>query len=239
MEEYVDKKKIVISTIIGVSALVIAIIGASFAYFGVEQINSTTASNITADTESVGSVTLVDGSSLILALTAEHMAMPEADVTYWATVSGTPELTQNDVIIATATVVGNGTMYCDYTMTVTKSATDDLYTAFTGWTDPGKGNDQIVLKVNNGEPSDNIQTYDFNDANLSFPITYNGRLTQLVDGTPRNITANFKLVNLKDINQSILAGRDLTFTFTFTNFQCEIETDTVDVHTGGDTPSVP
>lgn len=230
MKDYInalkENKKLLTITIVSFVAFLVLLVGATYAYFGVDQTNNTSVSNITATTESVGSVTLVDGSSISLSLTADDMAVPSKDVTFWATESGEISLEEDNVVIATANVIGDVIMYCDYKMTVKQSAESpetDMYQAFKNWSGAGKGNDHIVMKINNNEPTNNIQTYDFNDAGLSFPVTYNGRLTGLVEGEARNITANFKIVNKADVDQTVLAGKNVKFTFTFTDFECEIQ----------------
>lgn len=217
-----NDKKIIVSTMVGIAVLLVLVVGASFAYFSVNATNSATNSTVKGTTESVGNVTLSGGSNLMLNITAENMAQPANNVTYYATTTGTPSTTAQNVTVATATVSGNGTMDCDYTLTIEKSATNDLYTAFKNATATGKGANQVVLKVNNGETTNGTQTYDFN-SNLTFPITYNGTLTGLTSAAVRNITASFSMVNLKDYDQSYLAGKDITFTFKFTNFSCSLQ----------------
>ena len=232
MEDYIKalktNKKLLVSTILSAVAFLVLIIGATYAYFGVDQINDTSASTITASTKGVGNVSLVDGNNLRLDITADDMAIPQDNITFWATTDGTPSLTENEVVIASANVIGTGTMYCDYTMNITKTSTTpekDLFTAFSGWTDPGKDSDQIVLKVDNGE---SIQIYDFNDSELSFPVSYTGRLTNLTEEAVRNLKASFKIVNLKDVDQTVISGKNVQFAFTFTDFQCELQGDSAE-----------
>lgn len=222
MEDKKNNRKVMISTIVAVLILLVLIVGAAYAYFGTAIVNEATTSTVNTSAKSVGNVTLVDGESLLLNLTADNMAKQTSDVTYWGTNTGTPSTTKNEVTIATASVVGNGVMNCNYKMTITKTADNDLFTAFRNWNDTGKQNGQIALTINTGEATNNLLVYDFNDTNVNFPITYTGVLTGLADGTPRGIKASFYLVNLKDVDQAALAGKDINFNFTFSDFSCEM-----------------
>ena len=76
----------------------------------------------------------------------------------------------------------------------------------------GKSAGQIVLTVNG-------TAYDFNTASL-FPKTISGTMTGLTSSASQNITAQLKFVNKASVDQSSLAGKTITLTFTVSNFSC-------------------
>ena len=207
-----ENKKLVISTLIMVMTLVVLVMGATYAYFSADHTISSNTTKIESNIESVGIVSLSAGTDLKLNISAVQMMQQTGDVNYYATVSGTPQVgTENSVAIATADVEGNGTMSCSYTIKATLTGTNNMYTAFTGMTTKSAG--QLVLTVDGTE-------YDF--FNTSFPKTITGTFSGLKEGSPQNIMSSFKVVNKSSIDQSNLAGTDLTITFTVESLNCSI-----------------
>ncbi len=207
-------KKVLVPAIIAVMALVVLTVGATYAYFSI----STSTSNYTtrtasASAASVGSVALASGTNLTMSVTAAQMMKGSSDITYYASSSGTTTTATTETI-GTATVTGSGTYTCNYTLTVSATATTSMYTAFQGMT--GKAAGQIVLTVNNGGTS---TTLDFNTASL-FPKTISGTMTGLTSSASKTITAQLKLVNSSTVDQSALAGTDITLSFAVSGFTC-------------------
>jgi len=54
----------------------------------------------------------------------------------------------------------------------------------------------------------------------TFPTTVTGTLTGITSSASKSITAQLKVVNLKSVNQSAIADKNMTFTFTATAFSC-------------------
>ena len=206
-----NNKKAIITLVVGIGVLLVLIFSATFAYFSVTSRNNFGTRTITGTAEATGSVALNGTStSLRLNLTGSDMMKGEDDITYWATSDGTPSTTKNVVTIGSTQVTGPGDYNCDYTLSVTGTGTNNMYTAFQGMS--GKSTEQIVLKIGDTK-------YDFNTANL-FPITINGTLNGLSSSVSKNITAEFYLVNKESVNQNALAGTDLNITITATSFDC-------------------
>ena len=203
-----NNKKVIVPTIVAIITLVMLTVGATYAYFTVSATNSFGTKTITATTPSVGSVALSTGSNLTMTLTAAQMMKQSSDVTYYASPSGatTTATTSN---IGTAKVTGSGTFTCTYSLSVTDND-NSLYDAFQSMT--GKSTGQIVLTVNG-------TSYDFNTASL-FPKTISGTMTGLTSSASQNITAQLKFVNKTSVDQSSLAGKSITLTFTVSNFSC-------------------
>lgn len=203
-----NNKKVIVPTIVAIITLVMLTVGATYAYFTVSATNSFGTKTITATTPSVGSVALSTGSNLTMTLTAAQMMKQSSDVTYYASPSGATT-TATTANIGTAKVTGSGTFTCTYSLSVTDND-NSLYDAFQSMT--GKSTGQIVLTVNG-------TSYDFNTASL-FPKTISGTMTGLTSSASQNITAQLKFVNKTSVDQSSLAGKSITLTFTVSNFSC-------------------
>ena len=206
-----NNKKAIITLVVGIGVLLVLIFSATFAYFSVTSRNNFGTKTITGTAEATGSVALNGTStSLRLNLSGTDMMKGEDDITYWATSDGTPSTTQNVVTIGSTQVTGPGYYNCDYTLSVTGTGTNNMYTAFQGMS--GKSTEQIVLKIGDTK-------YDFNTANL-FPITINGTLNGVTGSSVKSLTAEFYIVNKETVVQDALAGKDLNITITATNFSC-------------------
>jgi len=185
-----ETKKILLPMIVAITTLVVLTFGATYAYFSVSSTSNVSAT-ASATAPSVGSVSLASGSNLSLSLTRVQMMQKSADTPY--TSSGN---------IATATVTGDGTFSCSYTLNVAYSGTMKAKLANTGW---------AVLTVNG-------TAYDIQST--TFPLTVTGNLTGLTKSASKSIAAEIKVVNLKGTNQNAMAGTNATFTFTATAFSC-------------------
>ena len=206
-----NNKKVILSLGIVLSVFIVLIFSATYAYFSVNTTNNFGNTTIDATAESTGTVALNGTSaSLRLDLSAADMMQGTGDITYWGTADGTPSTTQNIVTIGSTEVTGAGYFNCNYTLSVTATATNNMYTAFQGMT--GKSEEQIVLKIGDTK-------YDFNTPNL-FPITVNGTLNGLTSSSSKSLTAEFYLVNKEGVIQDALEYKDLSIAITATNFSC-------------------
>ena len=202
-------KKIIILTAIAILVLLTLIIGATYAYFLVGITNNFGTKTITATTPSIGSVALTQGNNLLLDLTAADMMNKNSDTIYYASSSGTTtsSTTEN---IGVATVTGLGTYNCSYSLKMDDS-TNSLYDKFQSMDTKSIG--QIVLTINGVE-------YDFNTADL-FPKIISGTMNGLSSSNIGYITAQLKVVNKTNVDQSALSGSNLSITFTIESFNCE------------------
>ena len=211
-----NNKKAIITLVVGIGVLLVLIFSATFAYFSITSRNNFGTKTITAEAAQVGSVALTSGSNLTLNLTRAQMMKKSSDTSYYASASGVTT-TETSPIIATATVTGEGTFRCNYTITITASATNNMYTAFQNSANKSIG--QIILTVNGTK-------IDFYTANL-FPsnkITYSGTISGITSSTAlanRSLTAQLKFVNKNGVVQDDLQNTDITLTFSATAFSCE------------------
>jgi len=203
-----NNKKILIPTIVAVATLVLLVFGATYAYFTIESTNNFGTKELNATLEDMADAVVLEQleNTLSLDVTRAMMSEDNAGTTYYASGSSTP------ANIAKMSVAGEGRYACDYTISVTKSASseeNDLYTAFQGMSTKSTG--QINFNVDE-------RRYDFYSSYL-FPITYSRRIYGITKNTPQYITANLSLLN-KNVNQNVLKGKDITLTFEVTNFDC-------------------
>ena len=205
-----NTKKILVPTIVAVISFISLTVGATWAYFSVETSKVTQTAKISAELSDVGNVALTGGSDISVSLTSSDMVNKGKDVTYYASASG-KTTSATSPVIATATAEGSGTFSCDYSIKIDDNATS-MYDAFQSMGTKSTG--QIVLTVNNS-------SYDFNTKSL-FPKTFTGTLSGITSTTSKNITAQLKVVNKYNVNQSALAGTSLKLTFTVQSFTCVV-----------------
>jgi len=203
-------KKILVSTIIGVTFFLLLIIGTAYAYFSVNSRYDFSAS-ASATTPAIGSVVLQGtNQTLSMDLTRSDMMSNNAG-TYYASFNGKTK-TPTEEVIGVASVDGAGTYTCNYTIKIDDNS-NSIYDKFQNMT--GKSEGQIVLTVNGLD-------YDFNTSNL-FPKRISGTLSGISESTPQNITAGLKFVNSSTVDQSALADSNITLSFTTESFSCEAD----------------
>jgi len=206
----VVNKKILVPTIIGITFLIMLIIGTAYAYFSVNTRYDFSAS-ASATTPAIGSVVLQGtNQTLSMDLTRSDMMSNNAG-TYYASFNGKTK-TPTEEVIGVASVDGEGTYTCDYTIKIDDNS-NSIYDKFQSMT--GKSEGQIVLTVNGVD-------YDFSISNL-FPKTISGTLSGISESTPQNITAGLKFVNSSSIDQSALTDSNITLSFTTESFSCEAD----------------
>ncbi len=124
-----NKKKYL--SMLGLITISMFIIGASYAYFSVGTTNNFGTHTISGTMEDVGSVALTStGNNISLNLSAADMMQGNSDIWYYGSEDGTPSTTFNPIKLADAIATGTGTYNCDYTINVTASGTNNMYTAF-------------------------------------------------------------------------------------------------------------
>jgi len=209
-----ENKKVIIGLVVGVIALILLTIGATYAYFTFNSNNEFGTQIIDADIEELGSgVTLTNlNSELSLDIKVTDMLQDKVGTTYYASGSATPAQ------IAKMSVDGAGTFSCSYTIEVKPSATSaekDLLTYVT------RG-EELLFTINE-------KTYDLKDKDTLFVenedgekvITYSGNVEGITSAADEYITANLALTNSNEI-QTSYAGKDLTLTLNVKTFQCNV-----------------
>lgn len=208
-----ETKKILAPTIIAIATLLVLVVGATYAYFSVTATNDFGTKTIEASAATVGSVALVQANNeLAMNLTAADMMDKGTDTAYCIPDSSIApcEVYQN---LVRTTVTGDGTFSCDYTLIIDDNP-NSMYDVFQNMT--GKSANQIVLAFNSLSVP---KKYDFNTANL-FPLTINGTMKEVTSSYTGHIDAMLKIVNKTSVDQTALAGTNLTLTINVTDFKC-------------------
>lgn len=204
-----DKKNTMLLTVIAVATLLVAVVGATFAYFTASNTNSTTNTTTTVTTEQVGTVTLSGGETLGIELSAADMAETAKGTTYYATDAGSGRNTApTSYDIATATVSGgaSGTAYnCTFTLTATVAG--DMADSLS------EGDASLVLSGATTQTLD-LAT-DFTTKSWSTTVTMNGLTTT-------NKVSGYVSFTNRNANQDTLQNKTLTVTLASTDFNCTV-----------------
>ena len=190
-----------ISFVIGVFAILIFVVGATYAYFSIGINNTTTDSTVTGTTNKYGTASLTTSTSkLYLKFTNDEMSEDYKGTTYYANsdTAGTPLTTNPNYILATASLQdGDLPLDCEYnfkvTATVTKAITD--------------GSDSDV-KITIGSTTKTLK--ELVSAGTDGVIV-SGKLKSLVTGTNQTISLSSTVTNTTT-NQNGLSGNSYTVT---------------------------
>ncbi len=216
-----ENKNVVLLTIIAVVTLLVAVIGATFAYFQVNVSGSTTSAVITAQTENVGTVSLDLGKTLHLNVSAEDMSMGNQDKSYYSTDEEEKEHSDQATFsplatasLSMATPSSNVTTYsCHFKLTVTKSGTMNLE----------NGDATLSLQAGqNVEINNGSDAIDLSANTITKEVTFTINSNESVD--PKTIVSgSVQLNNTKDDQTDRLAGKTLNVTVSSSEFGCEIK----------------
>ena len=216
MEE--NKKKTMILTIVAVSCLLIAVIGATYAYFQVLATNNVTGTNTQGQTDTMPKGTLVTNiTALKINLDADLMSEEKAGVTYYATESGVPVTSATEgsgkYVLATASLNKEGLTYdCGYSYTVTATSKKDI-------TDGSDADVKIRITGSDGYS----ETYTLQEILDKGSKTYNGTIKGLTYGENQKIYVEAYVENANKA-QDDLAGNEFTFTLALVenSFKCDL-----------------
>ena len=111
-----DKKNTMLLTVIAVATLLVAVVGATFAYFSVYAVDENmSATNVDATVETVGTVTLSGGGAIDELITAADMAESKGGSTYAFETQTVAKATLEDAGT-------NETYFCEFTLNVTNNS---------------------------------------------------------------------------------------------------------------------
>ena len=204
-----DKKNTMLLTVIAVSTLLVAVVGATFAYFSVYT-GTPGATNIDATVETVGTVTLSGGGNLNLTVTAAQMAQSAAPATY--------NLSNANVASATLSGAGaNETYYCRFSLAVANASTMESESKDGG----------LNITVASGVTVSQGFTTGTNVSPKSVAAgNYTVNFTMGKNGTFAGgslITVTGAIENLADdaTQAGRLAGKTIDVDYTISNFKCD------------------
>jgi len=205
-----NNKKILVPTIIAVATLVLLVVGATYAYFTTTSTNRFGTKELNASLEDMADAVVLEQleNELSLNVTRAMMSEDNAWNVYFASGNYVP------ANIAKISVTGDGTYKCDYKITVTKSASsieNDLYETFKNKSEYGT---EILFYL------DNV-VYDLGYEENLFPLTYESTMYNITNENPKYITSNLGIENT-DYEQNFIKGKDITLTYSISDFECEL-----------------
>ena len=210
-----DKKNTMLLTVIAVATLLVAVVGATFAYFSVTVTSNAATSTVTTKAEAVGSVALNSKNApLYLSLSADQMSKANANTVYHATTSATgyaattaPGATAVAEINATAVDNAEVTYKCTFVYRVEVEGGEAALEVLAA-------DSSLTLTAGTGvtlsKTSFNLGTAD---------ATGTGEVT-IADGTTTTISAAAQFTNTNS-TQNALAGASIVTTVTFDTFACD------------------
>ena len=216
-------------TVIAVATLLVAVVGATFAYFSL-QAESSSSTNVTVSTPKVGEALIsAIKPSLTLNLTAQDMAKDKAGTTYYATESETNSESPTDVDITQVTLSNaqDGAKYSCVTnvsVSVDENTKSMLEHLEEGWA-------KLVLKGTGVGESETIDLSEFKNA--EGPKQYTGTAvvtaTSSASVTENILKAQLSFTNINDsgeiLNSGIqndIAGTELKVNITVTGGTCTL-----------------
>lgn len=222
-----ERKNTMLLTVIAVATLLVAVVGATFAYYSVTGSNTTTTTGANVTTEKVGQVTLSQGvSNIYLNVTAEQMALGNYGEYYGVTPAGAAvkNTAQNHTLATIAATAGEtNTVYTcrvGYSISIAQVANskESAYTAL------GDDDADIVISLVPEEASGNTATLLAGTRHLSTLKTNAETGTSVVTihgNTNLVVKGDVVLHNLQNDTQNDIAELGANVTFDITSFSCD------------------
>lgn len=230
-----DKKNTMLLTVIAIATLLVAVVGATFAYFSISaDASGIKTTNVNGSATSTGAITMVTNTeNLYLKLSAAEMSKEVASTTgkiYYATTTATtPEMTSNYLAdkaaatydLVTFSLAGGETKYdCTYKYTV-KIVTSGVDTSQI----TGNLADDIKIVFNGtGISGDKTMTIGELLTAGTSGIELSGTASALTAGADQKIKVYSSFENTTEV-QDVLAGINYTISITpdkDTSFKCTL-----------------
>jgi len=210
-----DKKNTMLLTVIAVATLLVAVVGATFAFFALEPSATNTNVSVGATTPvAPGTVTLTGMASegnatpLYLNVTVDQMAQSAQNNKYYAMTSQvTPATSPQLHTLATIEADGdNNAKYdCDYKFTVTATGVDGLAAA----------DGALVLTAGTGVTlsTNNVALNAINNTEITADIS-------IADGGETTIKGDIYIENTSSQQNTTLNNKNITITVVGSGFSC-------------------
>lgn len=219
-----DKKNTMLLTVIAVATLLVAVVGATFAYFSVSNPLEKGETTVTGTTATPGVVSLSSGSNTTATISAEDMDqknkgnnvyITNANATHVAQTAGAGDLITFATISASKGSNNQTATYsCTGTITVDTAGTDMTLESGEG------GNAFLQFKTVEGIEAITTDAIDLKDVSgwSSKPISFD-----ITTDAPISVTGNVWVVNKSDAQTtSDLAGKTLSVKVTVTGLDCQL-----------------
>ncbi len=215
-----NKKKQKVAILIGIVTLLIAVLGATYAYFQIDTNTESSNTKITGSTPDSSLVTLTPGTdNLHLNISASDMSLANATKEYYGTDGDEPYVGTEDLgtkTIASVELTGGEatTKYsCTAKLTVSKVTEDENADTMIDVLHSG----DMILQFKGNIINNNL---DLSELNPSGKKEYDLKFN-ISGGTPEEIQAYIKLVN-KNETQNYLSGKKLSIDISTSELKCEV-----------------
>ena len=206
------KKKIIIGSIIAIVLLLVLVLGATYAFFSLDVINSQTETNVNVTTGKLNNVAIkgTDNNTLHIKVSSEDMKQELKGTSYYATTDDNKdylkENEEHNINIAYLEAEGD--------MNPTNICTAKLKVNISGELKDALQDGDTLLHIEGGRSKHNIDLSLLLD---EYPIEF------VVDksGT-QEITAYLKVTN-RDADQTYIAGKTLSVTLTIEGLTCKVQ----------------
>ena len=210
-----DKKNTMLLTVIAVATLLVAVVGATFAFFALGQNSTQTGSSAQVTTKGAAGSVLASGGgkNLLLNVTSAQMQSSQQG-TYYAVLTGDPVKTAQNHELAKfeVTEAGDKTYTCTFNFTVSSTGLEAVKA----------GEGAITLTASEGVTLTGGTT--FNYADIATAKTVNGTVVLNSTRTSADIKVDATLVNTDKEQQEYLAGLNGTVTTSdIKDFTCTVE----------------
>ena len=207
-----DKKNTMLLTVIAVATLLVAVVGATFAYFSVQAGAEGSTTAVTGTVASAGVVTGTVGEDQVYITLSNTDMRKDSAAKYYAVAEGNYTTTANshNVFSATLANAAAGETYtCTFDMGVTVTGNDNFAAG------------DAVLTING------VGDADFDKSHV-LVSTFDGIATKEVEWTftangTKTITMNAYIENKADtVQNETLANTNLGVSVNVTNFKCDV-----------------
>ena len=219
-----DKKNTMLLTVIAVATLLVAVVGATFAFFAVSNPNDEKGATATATAQKPGMVTLENGTSVTATITAENMDKANQGKNIYITKSNGTRVAEEysadtDKLTFATIKASKGNME-----SVTYSCTANLKVDTTE-TDMTLGAETAYLKFDEVAGISAITTSEIDLSDAS--DWANKQITFTIDGdddgaTQKVITGSVWVVNKASDQSTDLAGKKLQVKVSVTGLDCKV-----------------
>ncbi len=212
-----NKSKLLIGTLVAVITLVIAVVGATYAFFSLNVSGDTTNTNVDIETGTADVVTIEQGAENIhINLAVSDMTEDNPNKAYYATdTEDNYKLSEEEGTLTFATITGTNKEASDCTAKVT-------ITMDTGNDSMGKvlQEGDAILYITSGKTEETVDLYDLLTEELPTSVTKEIEIELSVSESAEASITGYLKVNNTEFDQSYLAGKTLNITITVGNLVC-------------------
>ncbi len=212
-----NKSKLLIGTLVAVITLVIAVVGATYAFFSLNVSGDTTNTNVDIETGTADVVTIEQGAENIhINLAVSDMTEDNPNKEYYATdTEDNYKLSEEDGTLTFATITGTNKEASDCTakVTITMDTSNDSMGKVLQ-----KGD--AILYITSGKTEETVDLYDLLTEELPNSVTKEIEVELSVSESAEVSITGYLKINNTGSDQSYLAGKTLNITITVNNLVC-------------------